>query len=258
MSIPVRFSLEQYQGNGKFVLSPAVRITYYDQEMAITRLQMVSQIPNVSATYSTNVFPFVTGAGTSNNVTLAAGYYQTSDINAALAPNLGPGSYVVSPLTGMATLTINVDTSGKTPQLTISPSLGALLGLPAGTYPPSAQTTTYTITGSQLPQNPVAYVQIHTQMTNSDPINFFTQSIACFLLNQTTNASNQPTGMTNTLYQPTHPLFFPIASDNYARIELLFFDQNMNPLPVGPNVVIDVMIRPKKAGPDFVPSVFPF
>jgi len=166
------------------------------------------------------------------------------------------GSYSVSTLTGLATLTISVDSSGKTPQIYVTSGLSALLGIPAGTYPAAAQTTTYSVTGTVLPQNPVAYVQINSQMTDSDPINFFPRSIACFLLQQTTNASNQPTGMTNTLYQPTHPLFFPVVSDSYARIVLQFLDQNSNPLEVGSNVVIDVLIRPRVSAPAYQGSVF--
>jgi len=73
MSIPLRFSIEQYQGNGLFVPTPAIRINYLDKEMAITRLQMVSQIPNVSPVYGTATFPFVTGAGTPSKITLPTG-----------------------------------------------------------------------------------------------------------------------------------------------------------------------------------------
>jgi len=259
MSIPVRMSLKQYQGNGLFVLTPAVRINYLDKEMAITRLQMVSQIANVSPTYRTSTISFTTGAGTASLITLATGYYQSSDLNAALFNGgaLGStGSYSVSTLTGLATLTISVDSSGKTPQLNVTYGLSSLLGIPAGTYPAAAQTTTYSVTGTVLPQNPVAYVQINSQMTDFDPINFFPRLIACFLLQQTTNASNQPTGMTNTLYQPTHPLFFPIVSDSYARIVLQFLDQNSNPLEVGSNVVIDVLIRQRVSAPAYQGSVF--
>jgi len=259
MSIPVRMSLEQYQGNGLFVLTPAVRINYLDKEMAITRLQMLSQIPNVSPTYGTSTIAFLTGAGTPSKISLATVHYQSTDLNAALFSGgaLGStGSYSVSTLTGLATLTISVDLSGKTPQIYVTAALSALLGIPAGTYPAAAQTTTYSITGTVLPQNPVAYVQINSQMTDSDPINFFPRSIACFLLQQTTNASNQPTGMTNTLYEPTHPLFFPVVSDSYARIVLQFMDQNSNPLEVGSNVVIDLLIRPRVSAPAYQGSVF--
>jgi len=259
MSIPVRMSLEQYQGNGLFVLTPAARINYLDKEMAITRLQMVSQIPNVSPTYGTSTFAFLTGAGTPSKLSLATGYYQASGINATLLSGgaLGSsGSYAVSSLTGLGTLTITTDSSGKTPQLCVTEGIAGLLGIAAGTYPPTAQTTTYSVTGTALPQNPVAYVQINSQMTDSDPINFFPRSIACFLLQQTTNASNQPTGMTNTLYQPTHPLFFPVVSDSYARIALQFLDQNSNPLPVGSNVVIDMLIRPRVSASAYQGSVF--
>jgi len=259
MSIPVRMSLEQYQGNGLFVLTPAVRINYLDKEMAITRLQIISQIPNISPVYGTSNIAFVTGAGTASKLNLPTGYYQSSDLNTALS-NAGAfgtgGTYTVSPLTGVATLTIMVDSSAKTPQLYVTQALGSLLGLTAGTYPPKSQATTYTVTGTTLPQNPVAYVQINTQMTDSDPINFFPHSIACFLLQQTTNASNQPTGLTNTLYQPTHPLFFPVVSDSYSRIALQFLDQNSNPLQVGSNVVIDVLIRPRVSAPAYQGSVF--
>jgi len=216
MSISVRFSLEQYQGNDNFVLTPATRINYLNKEMAITRLQMMCMIPKVSPLYNTSTFVFVTGAGVASKVTLSPGYYRASDINQALSGSFGSGgSYTVSQQTGLATLLLVPDTSGKAPQIIISPAVGILLGLPVGTYPPTAlSSSNYQLSGSSPPQNPVSYVQVDTQMTNSSPINFCPRSIACFLLNQRAGLSeefstagapsasivNQTGGMTNTLY----------------------------------------------------------
>jgi hypothetical protein len=129
-------------------------------------------------------------------------------------------------------------TTAYTPQTVIpNTNFTTLVGLNAGTYPSSQQTTTYSVSSTFTPQiSPVQSLNVHCSLVNSKYTsppdylgNFNPNNVSFGLLCQ---------------YQPTNYQYLSIQNQTTGQVTIYFTDQNNNIVYINdPTTTISLLIK---------------
>ena len=132
-------------------------------------------------------------------------------------------------------------TTAYTPQVVIPtfPSIGSILGIPAGTYPPTHQTSNYSIASYQKGLIPNA-TPVNSIIVMCDKVNNPCAMPSIILDSFSINASFG----SNITYTPSYEKWIDILEGTYNALTITLTDQNYNTLNAqDPNVLISLLIR---------------
>lgn len=263
-----------------YVLPYPLKLTGYD--CALASLFLFNSWPNITSAYGNNILRYnFPGAGANPYLVLFPnGNYSLDGIGEFLQFQMatnghylvdGNGnnvyflSLVVNPTYYAITITATpiptvlpagwsnpngISLSGQTPQLIIPTAptgvdkygMTQILGMIAGTYPPTAQSTEYQINSNGvgnagIPQvSPVVSVNVNLNLVNSSHFNVDPATIYSFSSTAAYGAQIQIIPYT---------LIWLKASDaQFSQIRIYFTDQNGRPLGnLDPNIVANIYIR---------------
>lgn len=239
---------------------PTGSVQFKDNKVGLGRLSMYYSWENVSS--ANNAWSYTWIDGTVVSVSLPAGFYTVSDMNAYLQSiMISNGHYLknassenvfyIELVTNAVYYTVQLNcyavptslstgwtnpgswslpVTAKTPQATIS-SLSSLIGIPAGTYPSTIQSTNFSTQSTSTPQiTPVQSVLITCSLINN-PLSNPTTLLYSFSPNVTYGSLLS--------IEPAKSALNDIKDGAYNQVTLRFYDQTFSPLKIkDPNIVL--------------------
>lgn len=254
---------------------PSGSVVFDNAEVAVSSIIIPYSWYNISSTYNNQSFTITMPTGTTNgtlNITIPQGFYSTEQINSYIQSQLLANNYYLVNASSsnvyyieiVANLNLNVaqincyavptalpvgytnpggwtlPTVSRCPQITISASnnFGLLIGFNAGTYPVTQQSTTQSFTSQLVPQiTPVTSLYVGCSLVNnqlSNPTNILA------------NIGITSKFATQLIFTPSEYLFLPILNGTIPNLQVIFYDQNYNNLPIlDTNLTINLLIKHK-------------
>ena len=256
---------------------PAGAVEFKNDQVAVSAVNLFYSWYNINQrTYNNNAFTYTWVDGTTHTVSYPdGGYYTVEELNAYFQSVMfGNKHYLINSITGdilyylelitnavfysiqinafavptvlptgyaiPAGATWTLPLTPKTPQLTIlnNNAFGELIGFTSGTYPPTIQTTTYSVLSTITPQiSPVSSLIMQCTLLNNKYSN---PSTLLFSF-----APNTTFGSLITV-QPPELSFVDIQDGQYTDFTITFKDQLLRTVDINDeNVVIMLTIRNK-------------
>ena len=270
MSFTIRFTNDQADPNsvGSYTLNVPIMLQLCDMEIALSKAYLNYSWYNVTQAFNNLSFGYTWTDNVFYPVTLLPGFYQVSDLNNEMQSTMKANGHYTTDSNGndvyyinflananynLVTLQCTVNSSGKTPQLTIqNNNFGQLIGFPSGSYPSTQQTTNYTVNSTNVPQiSPVRIVYINCNLASTSGINTYPNVIECF------SPSVQFGSQIQIL--PPKLSFHGLVDGRYPSIKISFVDQNGNPLALQDGIdIIECIIRPRRRFTHSHPEAYPY
>lgn len=267
-----------YNNTLKYELNTA-GANFSNMEVAVDSIQVYNSQFNISAEYDNNKFSLIIptlATNTTLDITLPDGIYEYSDINSYIQQQLYIlGAYYTDPngdyvyniqisanstyyacqidcSPTLVSFPVDWDTpsglyfssapnTGWTPKIVIPEGFGKVVGLPAGTYPSTNQTTTQSFLSTFCPQiNPVSSYVLRCNLV-SNAYTIPSDILATFSTRGTT-AGQVIEINSNKL------TWIPVIDASRSYIELIINDQEGRPVKFrDPQININLVIRPIKS-----------
>lgn len=260
--------------NNKFEYRPAQPIRFEEGDsIALAGLQMYYSTFNITSTYGNNTIGYTWVDGTSVSITITDGFYSIDTLNSYLQREMiTRGHYLVS-ISGSylyyLTLELNVTyygcqlnayalptsaqasslgysrpagatwsfpVSAVTPQWVVSSGIQDILGITAGTYPSSTQSTDYYTLSTTAPQvHPVQSYILHCNVLAND-----------IAVPPTILYSFAPDTTFGSLIsvRPSEYAFVDLRQGNYSSLEFRITAQDFSNVTIkDPSIVLFLLIR---------------
>jgi hypothetical protein len=227
---------------------------------------------NILQFYNNMTFQIIYNSVT-YNITLPAGFYQLSDINAYIQNFLVTNNLYLINATGAYVYYIELvynigeyavqlnayptpgslpsgwsnpggmTLTGHSPQMVIqaitTSTFGSIIGFSAGTYPASPSTTEYSVVSNLIPNfTPVNSVVLNCSVVNN-VVSVSPNAFTSFSPVSTTFGAN-------IVFSPTFPAWLDTIPGKYNSIDIYLTDQSGNQVPAkDSNVCIEILIKSK-------------
>lgn len=264
--------------NNKITLKLGVGAELRNNEVCLSSLYIYYSWYNVTSVFANRTLSYTWHDDTEHSITIPEGFYTVTQLNEYLEFEMfSNGHYLLdsngdpvyylnfvtnsvyygvtltstpvpialpSGFTNPASMTFPV--TAKTPLLNIpaftdngNKGFGLLIGFSAGSYPSTAQTTTYQVNNDLVPViHPVNNVIVKCNLCDNSRYNTQDHVIKQFTPNSTFG--------TQLRIEPQNYVWYHVIDGIYDKIEISFFDDSYRPLIIlDNNIQVELQIREK-------------